>query len=71
MTMMFTFAVGRPDSQTMRTAAQNVGVEWDEHAVQYSGGAIGYANAPSDADPTPLQDELETMVGVRPSVVTG
>jgi hypothetical protein len=67
--MMFKFAVGRPGSETMRAAAQSVGVPWDGTSIVYEGGAIGYADAPSDADPAPIQDELENRIGIRPSVV--
>ena len=67
--MMFKFPVGRPDSETMRAAAQSVGVSWDVTSIAYEGGAIGYADAPDGEDPAPIQDELEAQVGIRPSVV--
>jgi len=66
--MLFNFPIGRPNSETMRDAAQSVGVSWDEQEIIYEGDYIGYKNCPADADPTPLQDELESRVGVRPSV---
>jgi hypothetical protein len=65
--MMFKFPLGRPDSETMRDAAKSVGVSWDEQSIIYQGDCIGYQNCPSDFDPAPLQDELESLVGVRPS----
>lgn len=68
MTLVFKFAVGRPGSDVMRTAASNVGVPWDETAIIYRGDYVGYDEAPDDIDPTDLQDELERLVGVRPSV---
>jgi hypothetical protein len=52
----------------MRNAAQSVGVSWDEQAIAYQDGYIGYENSPENIDPTALQDELESRVGVRPSV---
>ena len=67
--MMFRFSVGRPDSETMRTAAKNIGVDWDHQAIRYDGKNIGYANAPEKADSDPIQNELESLVGIRPSVV--
>jgi len=67
--ILFNFPISQPSSNQMRIAAQNVGVSWDETTIIYDAGAVGYADAPSDADPTPIQDELETLIGIRPSVV--
>jgi predicted nucleotidyltransferase len=69
MTLLFKFPVSRPRTATMRSAAQSVGVEWDETGIVYEGNAVGYADAPDNADPVPIQDELEAQVGIRPSVV--
>lgn len=68
--MMFKFPMGRPDSQTMRSAAESVGVEWDSNSIVYEGDKIGFADAPESANPTPIQDALEQQLGIRPQVVT-
>jgi len=65
---MFKFQLGRPDAATMREAAANVGVEWDETTIVFEKNLVGFVDAADDADPAPLQDELEQLVGVRPTV---
>jgi hypothetical protein len=66
--MMFKFAIGRPDSETMREIAESANVSWNYDAILYDGQCIGYTDAPDDADPTTIQDAAEGVVGVRPTV---
>jgi len=67
--MMLKFPFGRPDSETMREIARQAEVGWDYQVIRYEGEAIGYGDAPDDADAQALLDAAETVTGVRPSVV--
>lgn len=56
------------DSETLRQAAQNVGVSWDEHPIRYKLEGVGYVNAePTEADA--IRAELENIIGYRPVVI--
>lgn len=66
--MLFEFPLMLPSTAQMRQCANNVGVTWDPHSIIYIGSNVGYQDAPDGTDPVPLQDEMETTLGVRPSV---
>lgn len=67
--ILFNYPIGNPSSDVMRDIALEADVDWDATAIQYQNGGIGYADAPDDADPVPIQDASESVIGIRPSVI--
>ena len=53
------------DSETMREIADEAGVSWEAHSIEYRANGIGYANG-DPADETALQDAAESLLGYRP-----
>jgi hypothetical protein len=56
------------NSELMRQAAENAGVSWDYHPVEYRYIGIGYSEGNSE-DTTIIKDELKKLLGHRPVVI--
>lgn len=52
------------DSALMREIAAAAGVSWDEHAIAYRAGHVGYAGAPDDAAKQPIIDAAQSEFGI-------
>ena len=53
------------DSGTMRQIANDAGVGWDYHTIDYRGRGIAYADGDS-ADVTAIQEAAKELLGYRP-----
>jgi hypothetical protein len=53
------------NSETLRNAALNGDVSWDEQTIKYNKRGIGYENGDT-TDATAIKDELEELLGYRP-----
>jgi hypothetical protein len=60
----FKRAVGL-DSELLRQAAENAGVSWDYHPIEYRSEGVAFQNGNSK-DAKLIKDEIETLIGYRP-----